>query len=352
MSGDHLGDGGREPRYRRSPFLLLEWRGRDLVVLNCDSGRRFAVDGRALALLSRLDRPAAAGDLAESDVAVSREELVRLAELGLLVETRDGEGERHDLFWNPYDLAVHRQASRGGFSEEVVLARGVPAPALVRPRGPGRRIPLPPPAEVLPDPFGEVLARRRSLRSFSERPLALGDLSTLLHHSAGMVRVFSDDLLGDQALRPFPAGGARSELELYIVASDVDGLPRGAHRYDPHTHELVHVRDPDDHQERLLRSVHAATGGALSRDPPAIILITAVFARVMWKYERIGLSLIYKNTGCLLQTLYLVATALGLSPCAVGGGEEVANSRWLGLDPLVEAQVGCFLVGSRPDPPS
>jgi Nitroreductase len=70
-----------------------------------------------------------------------------------------------------------------------------------------------------------------------------------------------------------------------------------------------------------------------------VLVITAVFARVMWKYQGIGLSLIYKDTGCLTQTLYLVATALGLAPCAIGGGDERAVAHWLGLDPLVEAPV-------------
>ena len=77
-----------------------------------------------------------------------------------------------------------------------------------------------------------------------------------------------------------------------------------------------------------------------------MLLVTAVFARVMWKYEGIGPGLIDRNVGCLYQTIYLVATALGLGPCAIGAGDEAANASWLGLDPLVESQVGCVLIGT------
>ena len=44
------------------------------------------------------------------------------------------------------------------------------------------------------------------------------------------------------------------------------------------------------------------------------------------RYGHLALSLIYKDVGCLLQTLYFVATAQELAPCAVGGGDEAANS--------------------------
>jgi hypothetical protein len=50
----------------------------------------------------------------------------------------------------------------------------------------------------------------------------------------------------------------------------------------------------------------------------------------------------------LYQTLYLVATAMGLGPCAVGGGKAELLSRAIGTDYLVESAVGEFLLGSRP----
>ncbi|MFD0530627.1 hypothetical protein ACFQ1I_34450 [Kitasatospora arboriphila] len=48
------------------------------------------------------------------------------------------------------------------------------------------------------------------------------------------------------------------------------------------------------------------------------------------------------------QTLYLVATAMGLAPCGLGSGDTDAAARALGLDWTAESSVGEFLIGSRP----
>jgi SagB-type dehydrogenase family enzyme len=197
--------------------------------------------------------------------------------------------------------------------------------------------------------LGETLEKRRTIRTYSNRSIALEELSSLLYYAVRPLECISDAQLGDRILRPFPTAGARSELEIYIIAVDVSGLEPGAYYYDASAHRFLRLREPDVHYARILKSVHTATGEKLSRDPPVVLLITAVFERVMWKYQGFGLSLIYKDAGALFQTLYLVATALNLAPCAIGSGDEAANSRWLGLEPLCESQVGCFVIGPNTD---
>jgi len=60
-------------------------------------------------------------------------------------------------------------------------------------------------------------------------------------------------------------------------------------------------------------------------------------------------ALVLKDVGVLLQTFYLVATAMGLAPCALGGGDSDLFARASGLDWLVEGAVGEFVLGSRRD---
>ncbi|HZN13707.1 MAG TPA: SagB family peptide dehydrogenase, partial [Acidimicrobiales bacterium] len=192
-----------------------------------------------------------------------------------------------------------------------------------------------------------VLAARRTERTYGAPSLSLAQISALLYFSARTIDVVSLPSGLKVAQRPFASAGGRSELEIYVLSNHVDGLAAGAYHYDPAAHALSLVRRADEWQERITRSAGVAAGGTLNRPPPAVLLITAVFERMNSKYGHLGLSLIYKNVGCLLQSLYLVATALALAPCAIGNGEESANSQWLGLDPLVESQVGCFLVGAR-----
>ena len=311
--------------------------------------RRTRVDARLMPTLALLDTWKSADDLSTLGAGVAAASLERLAGAGV-IERFSGPGAPPErdacdprMVWNPFDLAVQRNMNRGGLREPELPCE---LPPLRRPRqSEASTAALPPPLESLPGAFSDVVAARRSRRRYAARGLTLEELSTLLHHSARVVRAqpATDPV---EATRPFAGAGARSELELYCIADRIEDLSPGVYRYDPFAHELEHVCDPDADSERFLRDVSAAAGG-LEALPPLTLLVTAVFARIMQRYEAIGLGLIYRDCGCLLQTLYLVATAMELAPCAIGTGAELENCRWLGLDPLVEAQVGCFLVGPR-----
>jgi len=332
--------------YRRSPFLVLLWMSDELVLLHADTLQRFRVQPAFLTLLSQLGEWSTAQDLSTSGQTIDSDDLEQLHRMGVL-EAEDDVTSCADakFVWDPLELAVQRRTAYGGHWPGQTASNSPPP---LRKNLPDCCcIGLPPPAPELPEPLSAVLNRRRTLRTYSERPLRIEELSTLLHHSARIVRIWSHPELGEMALRPFPSAGARSELEVYVVSEDIEGLQAGAWYYDPAGHRLLQIRPRDEHQARLLRSVSDAAGGALNRNPPAVLLITAVFERIMWKYRDLGLKLIYQDAGGLLQTLYLVATALGLAPCAIGGADESANSRWLGLDALRESQVACLLIGPQ-----
>jgi len=49
----------------------------------------------------------------------------------------------------------------------------------------------------------------------------------------------------------------------------------------------------------------------------------------------------------LYDTMYLVATAMGLAPCAVGCGNADLFARAAGVDYYAQTSVGEFLLGSR-----
>jgi len=310
-------------RVRRSPLLVIVFDGDTPVLVHADTLERFRADPALVELLARLRDWTAAERL-----AIDRATLDALCDAGVV--EREVRGDRSRDVWEPLELAVHRRTAHVGEPRHAAAGG-------LKPRGGAHAIDLPPPA-TLTMQLGDVLAARRTLRTYAARALRLDELSQLLHHAARML-----DPPGP--LRPFASAGARSELELYVVANDIADLEPGAWRYDPGDHRVSRVRARDEHQERLNEWVDAATGHQLSRPPPAIVFVIAVVARMTSKYGHLALSLVYKNAGCLLQNLYLVAAASGLAPCAIGGGEEPANSRWLGLDPLAESQVACFLVG-------
>jgi hypothetical protein len=47
--------------------------------------------------------------------------------------------------------------------------------------------------------------------------------------------------------------------------------------------------------------------------------------------------------------MYLVATAMGFAPCALGGGNSDVFAEAAGTDYYAESSVGEFVLGSAPD---
>ena len=91
----------------------------------------------------------------------------------------------------------------------------------------------------------------------------------------------------------------------------------------------------------------AAESTATPEDTLQVLLILAArFPRVAWKYESIAYALTLKHVGVLYQTMYLAATAMGLAPCAIGGGDADLFARAAGTDYYAETSVGEFLLGT------
>jgi SagB-type dehydrogenase family enzyme len=88
---------------------------------------------------------------------------------------------------------------------------------------------------------------------------------------------------------------------------------------------------------------HAA---ALPSFPQVVIILASRFQRLSWKYSGMAYATTLKNVGVLYQTMYLVATAMGLAPCALGGGDSALFSEAVGANSLEESSVGEFILGS------
>jgi SagB-type dehydrogenase family enzyme len=71
---------------------------------------------------------------------------------------------------------------------------------------------------------------------------------------------------------------------------------------------------------------------------------------VSWKYDALAYRTILKDVGVLYQTMYLVATAMGLAACALGSGNADLFATAAGTDYFVEASVGDFVLGIPPPP--
>ena len=319
---------------------------------------------RRLADVWLLESPLVAARLQFADLAVLDADVVRRAldGLGFLDTSRPhGDARRIALAqWEFHDLLFHTHERRGWNLGPVGAAypfvdRIEPLPA-VRPSWPGDRITLPraPDADA-GEPFAAVLERRRSERSHdAAHPISLADLGSLLDRAARIRSSGSHqvhDPRGRTATvgftrRPYPTGGASYELEIYAIVDRCIGLEPGCYHYEALEHELVRISGHSQEVERLLR--HAGMATPARTRPQILLAVAARFARVMWKYRAISYGIILRDVGGLYQTLYLAATELGLSPCAIGSGDCLTFARATGLDPLVEGMVGEFILGGQP----
>jgi SagB-type dehydrogenase family enzyme len=124
------------------------------------------------------------------------------------------------------------------------------------------------------------------------------------------------------------------------------GLDSGLYRYNPHEHQLEHLAPITSDLESMVWYAAAAMGKSMEKDAiQVLLLITSRFPRLSWKYQSMAYATTLKGLGCLYQTLYLVATAMDLAPCAIGSGDSELFASATGIDYYEEPLIGEFVVG-------
>jgi len=193
-------------------------------------------------------------------------------------------------------------------------------------------------------PFTRVLEERQSVREFRQDPITLEQLGELLYRSA-RIRKREYYLNHEITRRPYPSGGSLYELEIYLAINSCVNLERGMYWYDP-LHHMLHKKSIErGFFDKLLSFASSAAGETDSLQ--ILVIFAARFQRVSWKYEAIAYSLILKNVGVLMQTISLVATAMGLGSCILGAGDSDCFSKAIGTDEyLAESSVGEMIIGS------
>jgi len=198
-----------------------------------------------------------------------------------------------------------------------------------------------------------ILETRRSIRAYGNRPLTVDQLGGFLYRAARATNRFTAEVATPAAPvrmeftpRPYPAAGALYELEIYPLVNACDGLDAGLYHYDPLQHALDRCANPSGSTAALLQGASYATG-IPAQQLQVLLIITSRFQRVSWKYSSIAYAATLKHVGVLFQTMYLVATAMNLAPCALGCGDSDLFARAAGTDYLEETSVGEFVLGTR-----
>jgi len=195
------------------------------------------------------------------------------------------------------------------------------------------------------DPLDKLLARRRTIREFSDEPLPLATLATLLERAAGITGELSspDHPEIRQPVRAHPSGGALYPIEIYVAAFAVDRLPAGLYHFHAPQHCLERVREGDfrtDFERHLW-----ITSDRLSA--PALIILTGRWTVPLRKYGERGYRILLLDAGHLMQNLLLTATALNLATCPLAGFRDNELAALLGVAPAEEPPLYCLVLGAK-----
>ena len=180
----------------------------------------------------------------------------------------------------------------------------------------------------------KAIAKRRSERNFSRKPISLAELSHILFYSSGV----TDKHRG---FRASPSAGATYPIEVYPVINNVEGLTTGIYRYLVDSHELELIREGDFRREMA----QAALEQRMLVEANVVLVLSAIFVRTTRRYRERGHRYILLEAGHIAQNACLVATSMGLGTCAIGAFYDEDFNRLLGLDGKQESVIYLVSIG-------
>ena len=253
--------------------------------------------------------------------------------------------------WDGIDIEARHEAGLMPTAAQLVDTNG-PAPAQEYLRRPDAA----PCALATPRrrDFDRLLAQRRTCRNFDPAAaLSAADLGTMLHRVWGAV--------GTRELAPgavavkktSPAGGGLHATEAYLLVQRAEGLAPGLYHYLPMQHALepLQVLDAADAAAMVHRFL---AGQYWFADVPVLVVMTARFDRLFWKYRRHAKAwrVVHLDVGHLSQTMYLSAADLGLGAFVTAAINDREIEPALGLAPLQEAAIAIVGFGARSHAPT
>lgn len=344
--------------FRLSRFAYMRRLEEDLVLESPRSVARAVLGPRMAALLAGpVDVASVAEDEARAVAFLVAAGLLDPVEEGRLAEDADPVLR----MWDFHDLLFHARSRQGRHDYpcgalQPFVGELEPLPAVKPPMSqdvvelPRADIPGLRAGDV---PFTEVLEARKSVRARGDEPLTVQQLGEFLYRCARVRTTWpaspEQGILYEAAARPYPSGGGSWDLEIYVTVNACRGLESGLYHYDPLGHRLERLSGRTPHVERALDAASRACLGQVV--PDVLLSLTSRFGRLGWRYRAWAYSATLRNAGVLLQTMYLVATAMGLSPCAVASGDAQEFAEATGVDYFAESTVSEFMLSGPPAAP-
>jgi len=209
-------------------------------------------------------------------------------------------------------------------------------PALYKEYAWAEQIPLPSPDDFRGLYTEDAIQRRRSVRDYSGQPMTREELSRLLYYTGGI----NAERWGHR-LRSAPSAGALYPIEVYLVVHRVESLKPGLYHYAVRNHTLELLRAGDLRGEIVRHGLMQEFLGQAN----LVLVFTAIFQRLRWKYQERTYRYALLEAGHLGQNVYLAAASMGMGACAVGAFLDDDLNAMLEVDGQHEAAIYMLSVG-------
>jgi SagB-type dehydrogenase family enzyme len=179
----------------------------------------------------------------------------------------------------------------------------------------------------------KIVLGRRSVRQYTDFGCSTQDVANVLQLSYGISGVSPFNT--QQYYRVTPSAGALYPLEIYLCAWNVNGLPMGIYHYRVAKHTLELIKSGPN-----VKADFAELGdwGGIEMSKSAfIILISAIFERCTFKYGNRGYRFSLIEVGCLSMIMNLIAEAMGMGVCHLGGFYDDHLNEYIGVDGITES---------------
>jgi putative peptide maturation dehydrogenase len=248
--------------------------------------------------------------------------------------------------WTDVDIEARTDSGLMLSSAQMVEAFGAAPEPDFRRAPEAATLPLAPPRR---SGFDTLLEARRTCRNFDPAAvLSAADFATMLRRVWG---AFGTRELAPGAVavkKNSPAGGGLHAVEAYVLVQRVEGVAPGLYHYLSMRHALepLQALAPADAAALAHRFV---AGQDWFRDAPAMVVMTARFDRLFWKYRRHTKAwrVVHLDVGHLSQTMYLSATELGLGAFVTAAINDRVVEQALALPPLREGAIALVGFGPR-----
>lgn len=191
----------------------------------------------------------------------------------------------------------------------------------------------------VPDvPVRDAIEKWELVGFFSRSTIDLKELSYMLWCMQGFQKIVAETI----QLRNVPSSGSRYPLEIYIVASDVEGLDTGLYRYLPTSHSIVAERVDSG---LILEMSTASMNFKVMTRAAVTFLWVGIPYRSVWALGNRGYRSMFIEAGHSCQNLVLAAANLGYDVFPTDMFHDDLMTKLAGLDPATQHPLYLAAVG-------